>query len=105
MLLQDRIIERLQVTFVPDYLEVLNESHRHNVPAGSESHFKVTLVCEQFVEQTLLQRHQAVYQALAGDIQDALHALALHTFTLAEWQTKGQQAPISPLCRGGSAIA
>ena len=28
----------------PQFLRVENESHRHNVPPGSESHFKVTVV-------------------------------------------------------------
>ncbi|MBP8925514.1 MAG: BolA/IbaG family iron-sulfur metabolism protein, partial [Pseudomonadales bacterium] len=34
------IIEtRLVVAFAPAHLDVQNESHRHNVPPGSETHF------------------------------------------------------------------
>ena len=101
MLIQQRLTERLHTRFSPVHLHVLNESHQHNVPAGAESHFKVTLVCTQFEGQPLIKRHRAVYQALADDIQPAIHALALHTYTPAEWQDKDTQAPASPPCRGG----
>lgn len=84
------------------HLEVLNESHMHNVPAGSESHFKVTVVSGQFAGLPLIRRHRAVNHALAGDIQNAIHALALHTMTPEEWFAQGGQVPESPLCLGGN---
>ncbi len=101
MTMRERLTERLHTQFAPSYLEVIDESHQHNVPAGAESHFKVTLVCTQFEAQPLIKRHRAVHQALAGDIQAAIHALALHTYTPAEWLAKGGEAPASPPCRGG----
>ena len=33
-------------------LQVINESYMHNVPKGSETHFKVVVVSEQFNEVT-----------------------------------------------------
>ena len=99
--MRERLTERLHTQFSPTHLDVVDESHQHNVPAGAESHFKVTLVCMQFETQPLIKRHRAVYQALAGDIQNAIHALALHTYTPAEWQAKGNLSPASPACRGG----
>ena len=41
-------------------LEVLNESHMHNVPPGSESHFKVIIISDDFVGQSLVKRHQKI---------------------------------------------
>lgn len=38
----------------PIHLEVINESYMHNVPAGSETHFKVLVVSEQFVDVALI---------------------------------------------------
>ena len=32
----------------PSHLEVINESHMHNVPRSSETHFKVVVVAEAF---------------------------------------------------------
>jgi BolA protein len=101
MTMQSRIERRLQDAFAPLHLEVVNESHMHNVPAGSESHFKVTVVSEQFDGQMLIKRHRAINQALSEEIA-AIHALALHTMTPEEWFAKGGQSPDSPPCLGGS---
>ena len=45
---QERIIQKLAGSLDLQHLEVVNESGNHNVPAGSESHFKVVLVSEAF---------------------------------------------------------
>ncbi|NNJ91798.1 MAG: BolA family transcriptional regulator, partial [Gammaproteobacteria bacterium] len=50
----DRIREQLIETFFPVYIEVLDESHNHNVPEGSESHYKVTVVSQQFADRPLI---------------------------------------------------
>ena len=102
MIIQQQITAKLEAEFSPQYLEVLNESHNHNVSSGSESHFKVTLVSEAFAGKRLIQRHRAVNQVLADELANAIHALALHTYTAEEWQTKFGQVPESPKCLGGS---
>ena len=101
MRMQERIEQALKDAFAPLHLEVLDESHMHNVPEDAQSHFKVTLVAEAFAGQPLIQRHRSVNQALAGEIMDAIHALALHTMTPEEWFAKGGQSPDSPPCLGG----
>ena len=82
MRMQERIEQVLKDAFAPLHLEVLDESHMHNVPEDAQSHFKVTLVAEAFAGQSLIQRHRAVNQVLAGEIMDTIHALALHTCLL-----------------------
>ena len=92
----------LQNTFAPLQLEVTDESYMHSVPDGAESHFKVTLVTDQFESTPLVQRHRAVNKALAGLLENGIHALALHTMTPEEWFEKGGVSPQSPPCLGGS---
>lgn len=41
--MQARITAKLTEAFDPTHLEVVNESFKHSVPKGSESHFKVTV--------------------------------------------------------------
>ncbi|MFA5631373.1 MAG: BolA/IbaG family iron-sulfur metabolism protein [Porticoccaceae bacterium] len=94
-----RIEGKLNVAFAPDFIEVVNESHMHSVPANSETHFKVTLVTEKFAGLRLVRRHQDVYKVLDDELKSGVHALALHTYTPDEWQGR---APDSPQCRGGS---
>jgi BolA protein len=74
----------------------------HSVPPGSESHFKVTLVSDAFEGRRLLERHRAVNAALADELRDSVHALALHTLTPEEWFARGGAVPASPPCLGGS---
>ncbi len=96
---QKKIDQILNTAFKPLHFELVNESFMHNVPEGSESHFKAVIISEAFSGKRLVQRHQLVYQAM-GDVMKEIHALALHTFTPDEWQEKGE-AEASPKCRGG----
>ena len=99
--IENRIISKLNDVFQPAYLQVENESHMHSVPAGSETHFKVTLAADNFVGKRQVQRHQAVYGCLADELKNGVHALALHTFSPDEWNATGT-VPASPQCLGGS---
>ena len=82
-----------------NFLEVVNESHGHRVAPGSETHFKLTIVSPDFNDLKPLARHRKIYQILAEELRQGVHALALHTYSPAEWQG---QAPNSPPCLGGS---
>jgi BolA protein len=99
---QQRIEAKLAEHFHPLHCEVINESHMHSVPPGSESHFKVTLVSVAFEGRRLLERHRAVNAALADELRDSIHALALHALTPEEWFARGGTVPDSPPCLGGA---
>jgi BolA family transcriptional regulator, general stress-responsive regulator len=97
---QQAIETKLATQLQPQHLQVVNESSSHNVPPGSESHFKVVVVSDQFNAKNLLARHRMINQILADELKSQIHALALHTYTAAEWQEK-QAVPQSPPCLGG----
>lgn len=102
---QDIITRKLQETLSPEHLEVINESHMHNVPAGSESHFKVVIVSDAFKDKMLIARHRMINKILEEELDqdgsaNTIHALALHTMTMEEWFEKGKVAE-SPECMGG----
>lgn len=97
---QATIERRLRDALAPAYLEVVNESDRHNVPPGSESHFRVTVVSDAFEGEALVARHRRVNRILAGELAGPVHALALHTYTPAEWAARGGTRE-SPPCLGG----
>lgn len=101
----NRIEEILQTAFAPSYLGVADESSGHNVPPGSESHFKVVVVAAAFADQALIERHRAVNRLLAPEFEGGLHALAIHAWTPEEWETRGGATRASPPCRGGSKAA
>lgn len=99
MTIQSVIESKLLSAFSPLHLDVLNESYMHSVPPGSETHFKVTLVADTFVGLRAVKRHQLVYQILADELANGVHALAIHTYTPEEWLGV---SPASPKCLGGS---
>jgi BolA protein len=92
------IVEALE----PDYLEVIDESHMHNVPKGAQSHFKIVVVSDRFDGLPLVKRHRTINNLVRPLFEGSLHALALHTMTPAEWQARGGSFPKSPPCMGGS---
>jgi len=99
---QRSIEAKLQDGLAPAHLQVINESHMHSVPPGSETHFKVVVVSERFSGMPRVRRHQAVNGLLAGELANGLHALSLSTLTPEEWQARGGQVLASPPCHGGT---
>lgn len=93
----DRIQAALQA-LSPSHLEVLDESHMHS--RGLETHYKAVIASDAFEGKSPVRRHQSVYAAM-GALMGEIHALALHTYTAAEWSGEGS-APDSPRCMGGS---
>ena len=101
MTIKSIIEQKLEQTFSPEFLEVINESFMHNVPEGSESHFKVTVVSKEFIEKRLIARHRLINQTLAEEL-NTIHALAIHTLTPDEYFAKAGKVADSPECLGGS---
>ena len=101
MKIQNIIENKLLSHFNPLHLEVINESSKHNVPAGSESHFKVVIVTPTFNGERLIKRHRLFNSVLKDELANDIHALALHTYTQEEWQKQLGEFPKSPNCLGG----
>ena len=100
---QNAIQNKLQA-LAPEHLEVINESYMHNVPEGSESHFKVVVVSDAFAGSMLVARHRKVNELLAEEIQGPVHALSIHAMTPEEWFESGAKSPESPECLGGNKL-
>ncbi len=50
-------------------------------------HFEAIVISPAFVGKTLLQQHRMVYNALGGRMEnEEIHALALRTYTPADWK-------------------
>ncbi len=44
MSLQERIESKIKTALMPSHLEIINESHKHNVQPSLESHFTLVIV-------------------------------------------------------------
>jgi BolA protein len=102
MTMQSTIETKIVNALSPAHLEVLNESHMHNVPPGSESHFKLIIVTDEFSGLSRVGRHQKINGILKNELDGGIHALSMQTMTPEEWAAKGGAIMQSPECHGGS---
>ena len=103
MSMEQQIKTKLEGALAPLHLELLNESHKHSVPKGSESHWSVVVVSRAFEGKNPLARHRAVYSALGEELKAGIHALTLKALTPSEWEAAGGAVSNpSPKCHGGS---
>ena len=81
MRMKERIEARLVEALSPLRLEIIDESALHAGHAGArpggETHYRIAVVSAAFAGRSRVQRHRLVYDALAGEIADGVHALSL----------------------------
>ena len=67
---------------MPESLEVQDESHLHEGHAGhrpgGETHFRIYIVSQAFEGKSRIERHRMINAALAQELADTVHALAVH---------------------------
>ena len=98
MAVQDTLKQKLEESFQPVVLKIINESPNHNVPEGSESHFRVIIVSQKFEGVSTIKRHQMIYNIVSEELKNKIHAFSQHTLTPKEWVQKGGSLPSSPPC-------
>ncbi|MDR3516136.1 MAG: BolA family transcriptional regulator [Azospirillaceae bacterium] len=93
MEIADRIRRKLTETFAPQQLVIVDASHRHaghvGAAAAGETHFEVTIISDVFDGRTRVDRQRLVYAALAQELAERVHALALTTLTVDEAIKRG----------------
>lgn len=89
MSIKSTIEAKLSDAFRPERMQVLDESHlhagHHHVESGhhatfdgsGETHFRVRIVSPAFAGMTRIERHRAVNDVLAPELQGGVHALAI----------------------------
>ena len=79
-----KLLQALQ----PTRLDIVNESHLHaghrNSPGTGESHFRVLIVSREFAGKSRVERHRLVNTALAAELKDKVHALAIAAYAPGE---------------------
>jgi BolA protein len=87
---RDRIQQKLTAAFSPIHLEIIDDSQHHKGHAGhdprGETHFKVKIVSAAFTGLSRVARHRLVYESLAEELKERLHALNIEAFAPHEIQ-------------------
>lgn len=78
-----RISAKLHESFAPASLQVIDESHHHAGHSGArpdgESHFRVVIAAEAFRGKSRVEQHRMVNAALAEELKQRVHALAIQS--------------------------
>lgn len=100
---QQAIVAKLREKFAPIHLEIENESYKHSVPRGSESHFKLLIVSDAFEGKAVIARHRLVNDAVKeiGGGEMPVHALSISAKAPSQW-TAGEAIHATPNCKGGA---
>lgn len=80
----ETIRQQLTDALAPSHLDIVDESYKHRGHAGAASgagHFNVTIVSEQFLEQSTITRHRMIYKAVDNLMPSEIHALSIRAMT------------------------
>ena len=83
--IESQIINTLSSSMNLSSLKIINESSMHNVPKGSESHFKIVVVTNDFNNLSIIKRHKLIYKTL-DNLMNKIHALSIHAFNEEEFK-------------------
>jgi len=57
---------------------------------GDDHHFELLIVSGRFKDKSMVEQHQMVYQALGSAMREAIHALAMRTYSPEQWQKQSR---------------
>lgn len=93
-----KIKNKLKEELKPDFLEVKNESNKHNVPINAETHFRVTVVTKKFNKTSILERHKIINEILKNELINDIHALSIRAFATKNWNNSQKNIRSTPNC-------
>lgn len=96
-----RLNDALSHALNPVMLTIEDESNRHHVPEGAETHFKIIAVSSRFNDMNRVARHRMVNACVSQEFSSGMHALSLHLYTPDEWKKHAVTVLDSPKCRNG----
>ena len=80
-----RMRAKLEAAFSPSDLVIEDESAKHaghsGAREGGETHFRIRIVSKSFVGLNRVQRQRKVYETVADELAERVHALSLATLT------------------------
>ncbi len=85
MVIRQRMETKLREALQPVRLDIIDDSHRHAGHGGAhpegESHFHIQIVSAAFTGKSRVARQRLVYEVLAEELRERVHALTLETLS------------------------
>ena len=72
-------------------IEIIDESnnHAHHSENNGGGHYRALIISNDFINKSLVERHQMVYKALGELMRSQIHAFSMKTMTESEFKTIG----------------
>ena len=88
-MIENEIRSRLERNLNIHHLDVVNESYKHVGHAGDngtgQTHFKLTVVSDDFVGCNRIQRQRKIYDLLSDLFDQGMHALSIDATDIKEF--------------------
>tara|TARA_Y100001970_G_scaffold249022_1_gene319147 strand:+ start:879 stop:1145 length:267 start_codon:yes stop_codon:yes gene_type:complete len=83
----DEIKKRISLKIDINQIEIIDQSHQHAGHSQNKGggHYKAIIISNDFVNKSLVERHQMVYEALGNLMQNEIHAFSMSTLTVSEF--------------------
>nr|VZH98716.1 unnamed protein product [Spirometra erinaceieuropaei] len=91
--IQSNIRAKLTALFKPSHLEIINDSKLHSSSKGAETHFRISIVSQDFENLSHVMRHRLVKKALQDEFNSGLHALSIQAVAPSERLTPAPSVP------------
>ena len=96
MAIEQQIRTLLETQLAPSFIEIQNESDKHaghqGSPGTGDTHFRLTIVSEEFKGKSQIQRHRLIYSCLHNLMNNPIHALSIKAYTQEEFSSRVAQA-------------
>ena len=88
MEIEKEIKKRLEKRLDLIHFEIKDFTGRHLNHKLHEGgfHLETTIVTDNFIDKSLIERHRMVYEAMGELMEHEIHALSMKTLTKTEWE-------------------
>jgi BolA family transcriptional regulator, general stress-responsive regulator len=85
-MLKSKILDLLSknINIIEIKINDLSDKHKNHATSNGGGHFKMIIISDDFINESLLIRHRKVYTILDSMLKKEIHALSLKTLTLEE---------------------
>ncbi|ACL30821.1 BolA family transcriptional regulator [Buchnera aphidicola str. APS (Acyrthosiphon pisum)] len=78
------LISKINIKFI----EIYDDSQFHHYSKKGLTHLRIIIISDDFINQTLINRHRIIFSMLSKMIEKKIYSLTLNTYTLNEWKDK-----------------
>ena len=87
-MIEKKILTLIKSKISVEHINITDLTHKHqnHKHYSGGGHFKLTVVSDDFIDLSLIQRHRLIYSILDHMLKAEIHALSMITKTISEYK-------------------